>query len=245
MSGFGKVLVTGGDRFIWSHLVEALVREGHDVRAFVQYNSLNTRGWLDLVDAALRYKLDVFADDIRHPDAASKIGVDQMALSFHRAFGTPVSVIQPFNTYGPRQSVRAVIPTVITQILAGAKEIKLGARHSTRDFTYTEGMVAAFVAMAKTDRALGEVVNVGSNFEISVGDVALMIAEIMDAKVEFVVDDQRLRPADSDVERLWADAGKAEKLLGWRPTPSGIEKTVTWLSDSRMAGMYKAGQHNI
>jgi dTDP-glucose 4,6-dehydratase len=172
------------------------------------------------------------------PYAASKVGADQIALSFHRAFGTPVSVIRPFNTFGPRQSARAVIPTVITQILSGAKRVKLGALHPTRDFTYVDDTVAAFIAMAKAKHVAGETVNVGSDFEISIGDLAAMIADIMGAKVELVADDKRFRPAASEVERLWADASKARKLLDWRPKASGqiglrrgLEKTVKWFSD--------------
>ncbi|NKB42837.1 MAG: SDR family NAD(P)-dependent oxidoreductase [Alphaproteobacteria bacterium] len=331
----GKVLVTGADGFIGSHLTEALVAAGHNVRAFVQYNSFNSWGWLDHSPADMRADLDVFAGDVRDlhgvqtamagcdtvlhlaalisipysyhspatyletnvsgtlnvvqaahdlgasrvittstsevygtaqvvpitedhplqgqsPYSASKIGADQIALSYHRAFGTPVSVIRPFNTYGPRQSARAIIPTVITQILAGKKQIKLGSLHPTRDLSYIDDTVAGFIAMAATDNVAGEIVNLGSDFEISMGDTVTLIKNIMDADVEIITDDQRVRPDASEVERLWASNDKANALFGWAPKHAGrdglkrgLEKTIDWFSNPAHQALYKADQYNI
>ncbi|HEU4698113.1 MAG TPA: NAD-dependent 4,6-dehydratase LegB [Gemmatimonadales bacterium] len=330
-----KVLVTGADGFIGSHLVEALVAHGCDVRAFVLYNSFNSWGWLDTVPAETRRGLDVFAGDVRDPHgvraavqgcdvvlhlaaliaipysyhspdtyvdtnvkgtlnvlqaardlgvervvhtstsetygtaryvpideehplqgqspySASKIGADQMALAFHRSFGTPVGVIRPFNTYGPRQSARAVIPTIITQLAAGARRIRLGSLHPTRDFNYVADTVRGFLAMAEADAAVGEVVNVGSNYEISVGDTARLIAEVMGVPLEIEADDVRVRPTLSEVDRLWASNAKAERLLGWRPEYGGregfrrgLEQTVAWFTESAHLARYKADIYNL
>jgi NAD dependent epimerase/dehydratase len=331
----GKVLVTGADGFIGSHLTEALVNAGHDVRAFVLYNSFNSWGWLDHSPQEIRSTLDVFAGDIRDPHgvrtamegcdtvlhlaalisipysyhspsayvdtnvkgtlnvvqaaqdlnvgqvvvtstsevygtaqtvpiteehplqgqspySASKIGADQIALSYNRAFGTPVSVIRPFNTYGPRQSARAVIPTIITQILAGKKQIKLGSLHPTRDFNYVADTVAGFIALASSDAAVGSVVNVGSNFEVTIGETVDMIKEIMNADVEILTDDQRLRPDASEVERLWASNERMKRLTGWEPAyggrdgfKRGLEETIAWFSDPAHQPLYKADHYNI
>lgn len=330
-----KILVTGADGFIGSHLTEALVAQGHDVRAFVCYNSFNSWGWLDESDERIKQSLDVFAGDIRDPHgvraamqgcdvvlhlaaliaipysyhspdtyidtnikgtlnvvqaardlgvqrvvhtstsevygtarfvpiteehplqgqspySASKIGADQIATSFFLSFDTPVSVIRPFNTYGPRQSARAVIPTIITQIASGMRQIKLGAVHPTRDFNYVQDTVRGFLAIAECDAALGQVVNIGSNFEISIGDTAKMIAELMRRDVEFTSDQQRMRPAGSEVERLWADNTRARELVGWRPEYGGIDglqrglaQTIEWFADPRNLKRYKAGLYNI
>jgi NAD dependent epimerase/dehydratase len=330
-----KVLVTGADGFIGSHLTEALIREGFDVRAFVFYNSFNSWGWLEHVGADVRNGLDVFAGDIRDPygvrtamkgcDAvlhlaaliaipysyhspdtyidtnikgtlnvlqaarelggvkvvhtstsevygtarfvpiteehplqgqspysASKIGADQLAFSFHASFGLPVTILRPFNTYGPRQSGRAVIPTIITQIASGQRRIKLGAVHPTRDFNYVQDTVAGFIAGLGTDAGVGEVVNLGSNFEISVGDTAQLIAEEMGASIEIKTDEVRLRPEKSEVERLWADNTKARTLFGWEPRYGGREgfrrglaETIAWFSDPRNLAQYKTGIYNI
>ena len=330
-----KILITGADGFIGSHLAEALVAAGHDVRAFVYYNSFNSWGWLDEADAHVKQSLDVFAGDIRDPYgvrtamqgcdvvlhlaaliaipysyhspdtyvdtnvkgtlnivqaarelgvervvhtstsevygtarfvpitedhplqgqspySASKIGADQMALSFFASFQTPVSIIRPFNTYGPRQSARAVIPTIITQIAAGARELKLGAMHPTRDFNYVRDTVRGFMAVAECDAAVGQVVNIGSNYEVSVGDTAKMIAELMQRDVAFTCDEQRLRPAGSEVERLWADNSRALALAGWAPEYSGIDglrrglgETIEWFSNPDNLRRYKAGMYNI
>lgn len=330
-----KILVTGADGFIGSHLTEELVRRGCDVRAFVLYNSFNSWGWLDESPPAIRDQLDIFAGDIRDPHgvrramqgcdvvlhlaaliaipysyhspdtyvetnvkgvlnvvqaardlgvekvvhtstsevygtarrvpideehplqgqspySASKIGGDMIALSFHSAFGTPVAVIRPFNTYGPRQSARAVIPTVITQIASGKKAIRLGALHPTRDFSFVADTVEGFIQVAECDQTVGQVTNVGSGFEISIGEVAAMIAETMDVEVDIQADEQRLRPEASEVYRLWADTSKAERLFGWKPRfagldgfRQGIKATVDWFRDARNLVRYKADIYNI
>ena len=186
------------------------------------------------------------------PYAASKIGADQIALSFHRSFDTPVAVIRPFNTYGPRQSARAVIPTIITQVAAGREELRLGALHPTRDFSYVSDTVDGFIRVAECDAAVGEVVNVGSGFEISIGNTAAMIASLMQRDVRIVTDDQRLRPTTSEVERLWAGTDKAVALLGHRPAYAGLEglrrgliETITWFTDPANLVGYRPDQYAI
>jgi NAD dependent epimerase/dehydratase len=186
------------------------------------------------------------------PYSASKIGSDQIALSFQRSFGTPVSVIRPFNTYGPRQSARAIIPTVITQIASGRRRVRLGALHPTRDFNFVTDTVRGFIAVAESERAVGEVINIGSNFEISIGDTARLIAKVMNTEIEIETEQTRLRPANSEVERLWADNSKAKKLAGWEPAYGGkegfirgLEKTVAWFSDPANLRSYKAEIYNV
>jgi NAD dependent epimerase/dehydratase len=330
-----KVLVTGADGFIGSHLVEHLVGLGADVRAFVYYNSFNSWGWLDNASDEVKGAIDVFAGDIRDPNgvrvamqdcdvvmhlaaliaipfsyhspdsyvdtnikgtlnvvqaardlgvervvhtstsevygtaqfvpitedhplqgqspySASKIGADQIAQSFYLSFDTPVVTIRPFNTYGPRQSARAVIPTIITQIASGMDEVRLGATHPTRDFNYVKDTVRGFCAVACAEQALGEVINIGSNFEISIGDTAALIAERMGRAVRFVSDDQRLRPAKSEVERLWAANAKAQERAGWTPAYAGregfgrgLDETIAWFCDPANLARYKAGTYNI
>ena len=290
-----KVLVTGADGFIGSHLTEALVRKGYETKAFVFYNSFNSWGWLDRCAKEVQGQFEVFPGDIRDPHgvhkamegcdavlhlaaliaipysyhspdtyvdtnikgtlnvvqaarelavakvvhtstsevygtaqfvpiteehplqgqspySASKIGADQIAMSFYNSFSTPVSIIRPFNTYGPRQSARAVIPTVITQIANNERKIKLGTLHPTRDFNFVEDTVSGFLAALESDQAVGQVINLGSNFEISIGDTVKKIADLMGAEIEILTDHQRLRPEKSEVERLWADNTKAKKL---------------------------------
>lgn len=330
-----KVLVTGADGFIGSHLTEELIRTGYDVRAFVFYNSFNSWGWLDYAEAGIKQSLDVISGDIRDPHgvkvamkgcdvvlhlaaliaipysyhspdtyidtnikgtlnvlqagrelgvqkivhtstsevygtarfvpiteehplqgqspySASKIGADQLAMSFYSSFNTPVAIVRPFNTYGPRQSARAVIPTIITQIAAGQSTIKLGALHPTRDFNYIKDTVAGFIKAMESENSVGQVINIGSNFEISIEDTAHTIAEVMNAKIEITTDVQRLRPENSEVERLYADNQKAMKLLGWKPTYAGkdgfrrgIAETVAWFTDSGNLKMYKTGIYNL
>jgi len=332
---FRKVLVTGADGFIGSHLTEALVRRGYDVRAFVYYNSFNSWGWLDHAPEDIRAQLEVFAGDIRDPHgvrkamegcdlvlhlaaliaipysyhspdtyvdtnikgtlnvvqaarelgvekvvhtstsevygtarfvpitedhplqgqspySASKIGADQIAMSFYTSFNTPVAIIRPFNTYGPRQSARAVIPTIITQIASGKRKIKLGSIHPTRDFNYIQDTVRGFIAVAESDKAIGEVINIGSNYEISIGETARMIAEVMGVEIEIETDEARIRPEKSEVERLWADNGKAKRLLGWEPVYAGKEglkrgltETAEWFSHPENLRMYKADFYNL
>jgi len=330
-----KVLVTGADGFIGSHLTEALVERGHDVRAFVLYNSFDSWGWLDQSPKPLRDKLDVFAGDIRDPHgvrtamrdcdavlhlaaliaipfsyhspdtyvdtnvkgtlnvvqaarelgvkrvihtstsevygtarfvpiteehpllgqspySASKIGADQIAYSFYASFGTPVVIARPFNTFGPRQSARAVIPSIITQLASGRRRIKLGALTPPRDFHFVSDTVAGFIAALESDAALGEVVNFGSNFEISIGDTAQMIAEEMGVDLEIETEEVRLRPAKSEVERLWAGNAKARALFGWSPEHGGREgfrralgKTITWFSDPANLSLYKTDRYAL
>jgi len=186
------------------------------------------------------------------PYSASKIGADQIAQSFFHSFATPVTTIRPFNTYGPRQSARAVIPTIISQLAAGARELKLGALHPTRDFNYVRDTVRGFVALAECDEAIGQVVNIGSNYEVSIGDTAALIAELMAREVELVSDEQRLRPAGSEVERLWADNQLARELTGWTPEYPGIEglkrglaETIDWFTQEANLRRYKTGIYNI
>ena len=330
-----RILVTGADGFIGSHLTEALVRAGYDVRAFVLYNSFNSWGWLDHCGADVKGKFEVFAGDIRDsngvrtamkdcdavlhlaaliaipysyhspdtyidtnikgtlnivqaardlsiskvvhtstsevygtarfmpitedhplqgqsPYSASKIGADQVAMSFYTSFDTPVTILRPFNTYGPRQSARAVIPTIITQIANGEKKIKLGALSPTRDFNYVCDTVAGFVAALKSEKSVGEMINIGSNFEVSIGDTAYAIAKVMGVEIEIILDEQRLRPEKSEVERLWASNEKAGELLGWRPKYAGVEgfhrglqETVAWFSKHSHLGSYKSEIYNL
>ena len=186
------------------------------------------------------------------PYSASKIAADQLAYSFYASFGLPVVIARPFNTYGPRQSARAVIPTIITQIANGKRQIKLGAVSPTRDFNYVQDTVAAFIAALQSNKGLGEVVNFGSNFEISIGDTARAIADAMDVEVEIVTDEQRLRPANSEVERLWAANDKARILFGWQPVYGGLEgfkrgliETVQWFTKDENLRQYKANMYNL
>ena len=155
------------------------------------------------------------------PYSATKIAADQLAYSFYTSFGLPVVIARPFNTYGPRQSARAVIPTIITQIAKGQRQIKLGAVSPTRDFNFVKDTVAGFIAILNSDKGLGEVVNLGSNFEISIGDTVQLIAEVMNAKIEILTDESRMRPENSEVERLWADNAKAKELFAWQPEYGG------------------------
>jgi NAD dependent epimerase/dehydratase len=330
-----KVLVTGADGFIGSHLTEALVKNGFDVRAFVFYNSFNSWGWLDHCDSNVKGKFEVFAGDIRDPQgvrkamegcdgvlhlaaligipfsyhspdtyvdtnikgtlnilqaardlgvsklihtstsevygtaqfvpiteehplqgqspySASKIGADQIAMSFYSSFSTPITIIRPFNTFGPRQSARAVIPTIITQIENGKKKIKLGALSPTRDFNYVLDTVAGFMAALKSEKVVGEVINIGSNYEISIEDAAQIIAKVMGEKIEIVSDEQRVRPENSEVERLWAENRKALDLLGWKPEYGGLEgfkrglqATVDWFKKPENLSCYKSDVYNI
>lgn len=330
-----KILITGADGFIGSHLTEALVELGCDVRTFVLYNSFNSWGWLDYSHKEIKNSLDVFVGDIRDPYgvkkamqgcdlvlhlaaliaipysyhspetyvdtnikgtlnvlqaarelginkvvhtstsevygtakfvpitedhplqgqspySATKIAADQLAMSFYYSFGLPVSVVRPFNTYGPRQSARAVIPTVITQIAGGLRRIKLGALHPTRDFNYVKDTVRGFISAAESDQSVGEVINIGSNFEISIGDTVRLISEIMNMNVEIETDEDRLRPKMSEVDRLWADNTRAKELLGWEPQYGGREgfrrglaETIAWFTKSDDIKNYKADIYNI
>lgn len=335
MKQFKKILVTGADGFIGSHLTEELVRQGLNVKAFVQYNSFNSWGWLDESEKEIKQNLDVFSGDIRDPYgvrtamqdcdcvlnlaaliaipysyhspdtyvdtnvkgalnivqaakelgvkkvvqtstsevygtaqfvpiteehplqgqspySASKIGADQIAMSFYNSFGTPLAIIRPFNTYGPRQSARAVIPTIITQIANGKRKIKLGALSPTRDFNYVKDTVQGFIDVAKSDNSIGEVINIGSNYEISIGDTVKLIAEVMNVEIEIETDEIRLRPEKSEVNRLWADNTKAKKLIGWKPKygeregfKQGLLETIAWFTNNDNLKKYKADVYNI
>lgn len=172
------------------------------------------------------------------PYSASKIGADQIAMSFYHAFKTPVAIIRPFNTYGPRQSTRAVIPTIISQIMAGNRVIRLGSIHPTRDFNYVSDTVNGFIAIASSEKTTGQIVNIGSNYEVSIGDIVKIIADIMGVEIEIQADEQRIRPDNSEVERLWADNTRARVLTGWQPLygsgdglKRGLKETIEWMSE--------------
>lgn len=182
------------------------------------------------------------------PYSASKIGADAMAISFYNTFDLPVTIARPFNTYGPRQSARAVIPTIITQIASGQKQIKLGDVSPTRDFNYVADTCRGFLELARSDKAVGETVNIGSNFEISVGDTLNLIKDIMGSDVEFLTDDQRLRPEKSEVFRLWCDNTKIHGMTGFKPAYSireGLEKTIEWMVRPENLRKYKADIYNV
>lgn len=186
------------------------------------------------------------------PYAATKIAADQLAMSFHFSFDTPVVIIRPFNTYGPRQSARAVIPAIITQIASGQRKIKLGALHPTRDFNYVKDTVQSFINALETDNAIGEIINIGSNYEISIAETAQLIADVMETKIDLETEQERLRPAKSEVERLWADNTKAKTLLGWEPRYAGREgfkrglaETVKWFTKPENLKKYKAHLYNL
>ncbi len=182
------------------------------------------------------------------PYSASKIGADSLALSFHNSFQLPLIVARPFNTYGPRQSARAVIPSIIIQILAGKKEIQLGDVTPTRDFNYVLDTVKGFAELAECEKAIGEVVNIGSNFEISVGDTLNLIKEIIGSDVEFTQDPQRIRPKNSEVFRLWCDNSKINKLTGFQPSydiKAGLTATIEWFKNPKNLAMYKSNIYNL
>lgn len=185
------------------------------------------------------------------PYSASKSAADHLAYSFFKSFELPVIIVRPFNTYGPRQSARAVIPTIITQIASGAEKIKLGTLNPTRDFSYVNDTVKGFIAAIESDNGFGEVVNLGSGFEISIGDTARLIAELMNSKIEIALDTDRVRPKDSEVERLFASNAKAKELLGWEPENSGLggfefglKETIDWFTNSENLNNYKSNVYN-
>jgi dTDP-glucose 4,6-dehydratase len=186
------------------------------------------------------------------PYSASKIGADQLAYSFYSSFDLPVVIARPFNTYGPRQSARAVIPTVITQIANGTEQLKLGLITPTRDFSFVQDTVDAFVATLRSDVGLGEVVNFGSNFEISIADVVRLIAEKMNATIDVISDSERIRPVNSEVERLWADNSKVRDLFGWSPIYAGrdglargLQETINWFTQPENLQYYKSDIYNL
>jgi len=324
-----KVLITGADGFIGSHLTQYLLYKGYKVKALSYYNSFNYWGWLDSISK--NKNLEVISGDVRDPHfckeiskdidiifhlaaliaipysyvapdsyvdtnirgtlnicqaakengvrkvlvtstsevygtaryvpidekhpkqaqspySASKIGADAMALSFFNAFNLPVIIVRPFNTYGPRQSARAVIPTIITQIANGAKEIKLGDLSPTRDFNYVLDTCKGFDLLANCDDAIGQEINIASNFEISVRDTLQLIAEIMQSDVKFVEDEQRLRPKNSEVFRLWGDNSKIKQLTGFVPDfdiKNGLKETIKWFREPQNLRMYKSDIYNV
>jgi dTDP-glucose 4,6-dehydratase len=186
------------------------------------------------------------------PYSASKIGADHIAMSFYHAFDTPLTIIRPFNTYGPRQSARAVIPTIITQIANGYRQLKLGALSPTRDFNFVQDTVRGFISALEAENIAGEIINIGSNYEISIGDLVKTIGEVMSAEIEITSDEERLRPVKSEVERLWADNAKAATILGWQPEYGGIEglkrglaETVAWFTNAENLRRYKADIYNV
>ncbi len=324
-----KVLVTGAEGFIGSHLTERLVELGAEVTALVQYNSFNNWGWIDSFDKNVLDSIKVETGDIREldgmnrivkgnevvfhlaaliaipysylspmayvrtnvegttnvleacrnhgvekiihtstsetygtalyvpidekhpmqgqsPYSASKIGADMIAESFYRSFNMPIATVRPFNTYGPRQSARAVIPTIISQILAGKKEIKLGSLTPTRDFNYVKDTAEAFIKVAESDNTTGQVINAGSNYEISIGDTVKKIINIIGEDIKIICDEDRLRPEKSEVNRLWADNTKIKQLTDWAPKytiDEGLAETVEWIKKNMQ--YFKTDIYNV
>jgi len=326
-----KILVTGADGFIGSHLVEKLLDEGASVRAFCYYNSFNSWGWLDSLSHEKASRIEIFMGDIRDagsvrsameginmvfhlaaliaipysyyspesyvdtnvkgtlnilqcakdfntsrilvtstsevygtaryvpideshprqgqsPYAATKIGADALADSFYRSFNLPVTIVRPFNTYGPRQSSRAVIPTIITQLLSGKSRVKLGALHPTRDLVFVKDTVEGFVAIAKSEKCVGEEVNIATNSEISVRDLAATIISLINPAATIENDDVRMRPEKSEVERLFGSNSKLKSLTQWEQRYSleqGLKETIAWFSDRANLARYKTDIYNV
>lgn len=324
-----KVLVTGADGFIGSHLVEKLLKEGHDVKAFTYYNSFNTWGWLDTLSKEQLSEIDIFSGDIRDPNgvyeamkgidqvfhlaaliaipfsyhspdsyvdtnikgtlnilqaakkfdtsrvlvtstsevygtaqyvpidelhpfqgqspySATKIGADRLAESFYRSFEMPITIVRPFNTYGPRQSARAVIPTIITQLLAGQEEIKLGSLTPTRDFNYVKDTADGFIEIAKSDKTIGEEINIATQQELSIGDLAEEIISHINPRARIICETDRLRPEKSEVNRLLGSNEKIRRLTDWTPHytfKQGIKETIDWIEKNMK--YYKAEIYNI
>lgn len=324
-----KVLVTGADGFIGSHLTESLLEKGYEVKAFSYYNSFNTWGWLDTLPKEKLDQIEVFTGDIRDPNgvrtalkgtdtvfhlaaliaipfsyhspdsyvdtnikgtlnvlqaardlclervlvtstsevygtaqyvpidekhpfqgqspySATKIGADRLAESFYRSFELPVSIVRPFNTYGPRQSARAVIPTIITQLLAGKDTIKLGSLTPTRDFNYVKDTAAGFIAIAQSKQTIGEEINIATQQEISIGDLAKEIISQINPKASIVCEQERLRPKKSEVNRLLGSNEKIQRLTSWKQQytfAEGIAETIAWIREHM--DCYKADIYNI
>lgn len=324
-----KILVTGSDGFIGSHLTEELVKKGYEVKAFVFYNSFGTWGWLDTLPKQIMEHVEVFPGDVRDPNgvreamkgcdavfhlaaliaipfsyhspdtyvdtnikgtlnvlqaardldisrvlvtstsevygtaqyvpidekhpfqgqspySATKIGADRLAESFYRAFNLPVTIVRPFNTYGPRQSARAVIPTIITQLLAGKTEIQLGALTPTRDFNYVKDTANGFIAIYESDKTIGEEINIATQREISIGDLAQELIRQINPNARIVCDEQRLRPQKSEVNRLLGANQKILELTDWKMQYSfeeGLAQTIAFLRDNM--DKYKTDIYNI
>lgn len=324
-----KVLITGADGFIGSHLTELLLQEGYDVKALAQYNSFNSWGWLETIDGLEH--IEVLTGDVRDPNycrhitkdidivfhlaaliaipysyvapdsyidtnvkgtlnicqaamenkvsrvihtstsevygsaryvpidekhplqaqspySASKMGADAIAMSFYNSFELPLTIARPFNTYGPRQSARAVIPTIISQIASGRTQIEIGDMTPTRDFNFVTDTCRGLLALARCGQAVGEVINIGSNSEISIGDTLSLIRELMYSQVEWVVDQQRFRPEKSEVNRLWCDNTKIREFTGYEPTVSlkeGLQKTIQWFTNPENLSKYKSNIYNV
>ncbi|MDD3137786.1 MAG: NAD-dependent 4,6-dehydratase LegB [Lachnospiraceae bacterium] len=323
-----KILVTGADGFIGSHLTEELVKKGYNVRAFVLYNSFNTWGWLDTLSTDVLGQIEIFQGDIRDPNgvkeamqgvdavfhlaaliaipfsyhspdtyvdtnikgtlnvlqaarefgtrvlvtstsevygtaqyvpidelhpfqgqspySATKIGADRLAESFYRSFNLPVTIVRPFNTYGPRQSARAVIPTIITQLLAGKEEIKLGSLTPTRDFNYVKDTANGFIEMYRSDKTIGQEINIATQHEISIGQLAEELVKQINPNAKIICDEQRLRPEKSEVNRLLGSNKKIIELTNWRPQytfEQGIAETIRFLRDNM--DKYKVDLYNL
>ena len=324
-----KVLVTGADGFIGSHLTEGLLEKGYDVKAFVYYNSFNNWGWLDRLPEGKLKEIEIFTGDIRDPNgvreamsgvdevhhlaaliaipfsyhspdsyvdtnikgtlnvlqaarqldtqrilvtstsevygtaqyvpidekhpfqgqspySATKIGADRLAESFYRSFNMPISIVRPFNTFGPRQSARAVIPTIITQLLAGKQEIKLGSLTPTRDFNYVKDTVAGFIAIAESEKTIGEEINIATQKEISIGDLAQEIISQINPQARIICDEKRLRPQNSEVNRLLGSNEKIKALTGWQQKytfEQGISETIEWIRENM--DVYKTDIYNV
>lgn len=324
-----KVLVTGADGFIGSHLTEMLLEEGYEVRAFTYYNSFNTWGWLDTLSKDKLKQIEIFSGDIRDPNgvyeamkgvkqvfhlaaliaipfsyhspdsyvdtnikgtlnvlqaarkhetervlvtstsevygtakyvpidenhpyqgqspySATKIGADRLAESFYRSFDMPITIVRPFNTYGPRQSARAVIPTIISQLLAGETQIKLGALSPTRDFNYVKDTAKGFIAISKSNNTIGEEINIATQQEISIGELATEIIKQINPEARIICDEERLRPENSEVNRLLGSNEKIRRLTDWKPCytlKEGISETVEWMRQNLSA--YKTDIYNI
>ena len=324
-----KVMVTGADGFIGSHLTEELVKKGYQVKAFTYYNSFGSNGWLDSLPEDIKNEIEFFCGDIRDPNgvrtamvgmeqvfhlaaliaipfsyhspdsyvdtnvkgtlnvlqaardletcklmitstsevygtaqyvpidekhpfqaqspyAATKIAADRLAESFYRSFDLPVTIVRPFNTYGPRQSARAVIPTIISQLIAGKKEIKLGALTPTRDFNYIKDTVAGFIAIAESEQTIGQEINIATGKEISIGDLAKEIIRQIDPAAKIICDDERIRPKKSEVNRLLGDNTKLLELTNWRQAYSfeqGIYETIEWVKKNIRT--YNVDKYNV
>lgn len=327
----GKILVTGADGFIGSHLVERLIELGYKVKAFVYYNSFNSWGWIDTFEKDIKEKLEIFSGDIRDsngvyesmkdvdavfhlaaligipfsyhspdsyvdtnikgtlnilqaakkldtkrvlitstsevygtarvvpiteehpfqgqsPYSATKIGADRIAESFFRSFELPVTIVRPFNTYGPRQSARAVIPTIVTQIASGIKTIKLGDLTPTRDLVFVKDIVDGFVEIYKSDKTIGEEINIATQSEISIGDLANLILKLMNKDCEIETDEKRIRPENSEVKRLLGSNEKLLKLTNWKQNfdiETGLQKTIEWFLKPVNSERYKHDIYNI